>query len=172
MPTEMPSVSLASVPGRRATTLDLAREIERLGFSGIYSPSLGDSLALCEAIALVTDEIQFGTSITPIYLRHPQDFAQTAGFIHEISGGRFRFGVGVSHAPAMSRYGIKQGKPLGDMRNFVTELRAAKRVGELPPIVLATLRKKNDRPCSGNRRRHGVRERRTLSHGGFVGRAR
>jgi alkanesulfonate monooxygenase SsuD/methylene tetrahydromethanopterin reductase-like flavin-dependent oxidoreductase (luciferase family) len=78
----------------------------------------------------------------PIYTRHPNDFAQTAGYIHEVSNGRFRFGIGVSHAPAMSRLGIKQGKPLADMREFVTDLRAVPRAGELPPLVLATLRRK------------------------------
>ena len=142
MTTRMPAVSLAAVPGRRKATLDVAAEIERRGFSGIFCPSLGDGMGLCEAIAFATKEIRFGTSITPIYTRHIQDFASSAAFIHEISGGRFLFGVGVSHAPAMNRLGIRQGKPLTDMRNFVKELRAVPRVGDLPPIVLATLRKK------------------------------
>lgn len=142
MTTKLPAVSLAAVPGRRQTMIDLAREIERRGFAGIYCPSLGDSLALCEAIALVTSEIRFGTSITPIYTRNPADFAATAAFIHEVSNGRFRFGIGVSHAPAMNRLGIRQGKPLEDMRQFVQDLQAVPRVGDLPPLVLATLRRK------------------------------
>jgi alkanesulfonate monooxygenase SsuD/methylene tetrahydromethanopterin reductase-like flavin-dependent oxidoreductase (luciferase family) len=140
MTTQMPAVSLAAVPGRRKTMIDVAREIERRGFSGIYCPSLGDNLALCEAIALATREIPFGTSITPIYTRNVTDFAGTAAFLHEISDGRFRFGIGVSHEPAMRRIGVHQGKPLSDMRQFVEDLRAVPRVGDLPPIVLATLR--------------------------------
>jgi len=127
----LPAVSLAAVPSRRRATLELAREIERKGFSGIYCPSFGDGLGLCEALALATERIPFGTSIANIYLRHAVDYAQTASLVHELSGGRFAFGVGVSHGPA-----------LGDMRAFVAGLRAAPRVGELPPIVLATLRKK------------------------------
>ncbi len=140
--TEMPAVSLAAVPGRRRRTVELAGEIERRGFSGIYCPSMGDGLALCEAIALATDAIPFGTSITPIYTRPVQDYAQTASFIHEIAEGRFRFGIGVSHEPAMARLGIKPGKPLGDMRAFVEQLREVPRTGEQPPLVLATLRKR------------------------------
>jgi len=140
MTTQMPAVSLAAVPGRRRAMIDVAREIERRGFSGIYCPSLGDNLALCEAIALATREIPFGTSITPIYTRNVADFAGTAAFLHEISDGRFRFGIGVSHEPAMRRIGVQQGKPLSDMRQFVEDLRAVPRVGDLPPIVLATLR--------------------------------
>ena len=102
------------MPGRRKTIIEVAQEAERRGFPGIYGPSLGDGLALCEAIALTTNEIQIGTSITPIYTRNVADFASTVGFIHEVSDGRFRFGVGVSHAPAMDRLGVKHGKPLSD----------------------------------------------------------
>ena len=140
--TRLPAVSLAAVPGRRAKTVEVAQVLEEKGFPGIYGPSLGDSLSLCNAIALSTKSIEIGPSITPIYTRNVMDFAQTAGFLHEISNGRFRFGVGVSHAPAMNRMGITQGKPLADMRKFVEELKAVPRVGDMPPIILATLRKK------------------------------
>ena len=140
--TQLPAMSLAAVPGRRHKIIEIAKETERRGFPGIYGPSLGDSLSLATAIAMSTSTIEIGTSITPIYTRHVADFAGTAGFLHEISGGRFRFGVGVSHAPAMNRLGVQRGKPLSDMRQFVEELRAVPRVGDLPPIVLATLRNK------------------------------
>jgi alkanesulfonate monooxygenase SsuD/methylene tetrahydromethanopterin reductase-like flavin-dependent oxidoreductase (luciferase family) len=138
----MPALSLAAVPGRRKATISLAAEIEKKGFSGIYGPSLGDSMALCEALAFATNEIVFGTSIIPIYFRQVPDYASTASFIHEVSNGRFRFGIGVSHAPALKARGLNAGKPLTDTRNFVKELRNVPRTGELPPIVLATLRKK------------------------------
>lgn len=140
MSTRMPAVSLAAVPGRRKAMIEVAREIERRGFPGIFCPSLGDNIALCQAIADATHEVIFGTSITPIYTRNVTDFASTAAFLHEISDGRFRFGIGVSHEPAMRRIGVRQGKPLADMRQFVEDLRAVPRVGDLPPIVLATLR--------------------------------
>ena len=139
---QLPAMSLAAIPGRRQQTIEVAQEVERRGFPGIFGPSLGDSLSLCTAIAMATERLTIGTSITPIYTRNPMDFAATAAFIHEISKGRFKFGVGVSHAPAMNRLGIKQGKPLADMRKFVEDLHAAPRVGDLPPIVLATLRDK------------------------------
>ena len=140
--TQLPAMSLAAIPGRRQQTIEVAKEAERRGFPGIFGPSLGDSLSLCTAIAMVTERIQIGTSITPIYTRNVNEFAGTAAFLHEISDGRFRFGVGVSHAPAMDRLGIKAGKPLADMRQFVADLHAAPRVGDMPPIVLATLRDK------------------------------
>ncbi len=140
MPDRLPAVSLAAVPGRRLKTLEIAEEIEGRGFPGIYGPSLGDNLSLCLAIALRTSRIEFGTSITPIYSRHVNEYAAAASFIHEASGGRFRFGIGVSHEPALKRLGLSGGKPLSDIREFVADLRAVPRAGELPPLVLATLR--------------------------------
>jgi alkanesulfonate monooxygenase SsuD/methylene tetrahydromethanopterin reductase-like flavin-dependent oxidoreductase (luciferase family) len=99
-------------------------------------------MALCEGIAMVTERVPFGTSIANIYTRHPYDFAATASFLHEISDGRFRFGIGVSHGPAHQRLGVQPGKPLGEIRRFVDELRSVDGNGGLPPIVLATLRDK------------------------------
>lgn len=138
----MPAVSLAAVPGRRKATLELAGEIERRGFAGIYCPSLGDGMALCAALALATREIAFGTAIAPLHARPAVDYAQTAAFIHELSGGRFRFGIGVSHAPTHRRLGVSAGPPLADTRAFVAAYRAAERTGEMPPVVLAALRQR------------------------------
>jgi alkanesulfonate monooxygenase SsuD/methylene tetrahydromethanopterin reductase-like flavin-dependent oxidoreductase (luciferase family) len=140
--TAMPAVALAAVPGRRRATLDLAREIERRGFAGIYCASFGDGVGLCEALALSTERIPFGTAIANLYTRHVTDYAASAAMIHELSGGRFVFGVGVSHGPVHQRLGVQPGKPLADVRRFVTELRAVPRVGDLPPIVIATLRQR------------------------------
>jgi alkanesulfonate monooxygenase SsuD/methylene tetrahydromethanopterin reductase-like flavin-dependent oxidoreductase (luciferase family) len=141
--TPKPSVSLVAVAGRRRATLELAQRLEEEGFGGIYCPSPGDGLALCEALALSTRTIAFGTSIANIYTRHPFDYAQTAAVIHELSGGRFRFGIGVSHGPTHQRLGLRVGRPLDDIRKFVTDVRAAApQVGGLPPLVLATLRRR------------------------------
>ena len=86
----MPALSLSAVPGRRKATLELAGEIERRGFTGIYCPSTVANMTLCAALANYTKEIPFGTSIAPIYSRTVLDYAQTASFVHEISDGRFR----------------------------------------------------------------------------------
>ena len=94
--TQLPAVSLAAVPGRRLRTIELAQEIERWA-SPAFSAQLGDSLSLRNAIALNTTDVMIGTSITRS-TRNATDFAQTAAFLHEVSEGRFRFGVGVSHA--------------------------------------------------------------------------
>ena len=139
----LPAVSLAAVPGKRARILDLAVEIERRGFAGIHCPSFGDAVGLCLSLAHVTERVELGTSIQPIYLRHPVDLAQAGAFIHEVSGGRFRLGIGVSHGPVHDRLGVETGRPLADVRGYVAAMRdAARQSGPLPPVVLATLRDK------------------------------
>ena len=138
----LPALSLVAVPGRRHVTLDIAREAERRGFAGIYVPSIFGNMAQSTALAFATERLVFGTAIAPIYARTVEDFAQSAAYIHEISGGRFRFGIGVAHAPSHLRMGVTPGKPLADIRAFVAKFRSYDGLGALPPIVLAALRKR------------------------------
>src|SRR5712671_7202515 len=141
MPQPLPAISLVAVPGRRRQTLDLAREMERRGFAGIYIPSRFGNMAQCTALALATEHILFGTAIAPIYARTTEDFAHSAAYIHEVSGGRFRFGIGVAHAPSHLRMGVTVGRPLADIRAFVAKFRSHDDIGALPPIILAALRR-------------------------------
>jgi alkanesulfonate monooxygenase SsuD/methylene tetrahydromethanopterin reductase-like flavin-dependent oxidoreductase (luciferase family) len=138
----LPAISLVAVPGRRRRTIEIAQEIERRGFAGIYSPSMFGNMSFCEALAWNTATLPFGTAIAPIYQRTIGDFAQSAAAMHEISNGRFRLGIGVAHAPAHIRMGVTPGKPLADIRNFVEKFRAQDGLGLLPPIIVAALRKK------------------------------
>lgn len=139
----MPALSLAAVPGRRRRTVELISEIENRGFTGIFCPSLGDSMGLCLSIAHHTSQLEFGTSVQPIYFQAPSALASSAAYLHEISEGRFRLGIGVTHGPVHDRLGISVGKPLADTRDYVADMRAAgENMGGLPPITLATLRDK------------------------------
>ena len=138
----LPAVSLVAVPGRRRQTIDIAREFERRGFAGIYIPGRFGNMAQCTALAFATERIAFGTAIAPIYARTVEDFAQSAAYLHEVSGGRFRFGIGIAHGPTYQRLGVTPGKPLSDIRAFVEKLKSYEGIGELPPIILATLRKR------------------------------
>lgn len=144
MTVRMPALSLIATPGRRQKMVDLAVEMETRGFSGIHMPSFGDALGLSLSIAHATSTIEFGTSIQPIYLQHPVAMATTAAYLHEISGGRFHLGLGVTHGPVIERLGTTTtGKPLADMRSYVETMReAGEQQGGLPPITLATLRDK------------------------------
>lgn len=138
-----PALSVVATPNKRRAILDLAAEAETRGFSGLAIPSLGATMGLCVSLAHVTNSINYWTSIQPIYYSHPVEAANTVAHINEMSNGRFRFGIGVSHGPVTQRLGVNTGKPLSDISDYVSAMRANERFGgQLPPIYLATLRNK------------------------------
>lgn len=138
-----PAISVVASPTKRQAILDLAVEAENRGFSGLACPSLGGTMGLCVSLAHVTHSINYWTSIQPIYYSHPVEAANTASHINEMSNGRFRFGLGVSHGPVTQRLGVTTGKPLTDIADYVAAMRANEKFGgQLPPIYLAALRNK------------------------------
>ena len=139
---ELPALNLIAEPGYRRATLDLAREIERRGFAGVSVSSSYANMAQCVGLALATERIIFATAIAPIYAQTSEEFAHGAAYIHEVSGGRFQFGIGVAHGPSHVRMGVIPGKPLGDIRAFVAKFRSYDGIGALPPIILAALRRR------------------------------
>jgi len=142
MPSPLPALNLIAPPGRRHATLEMAREIERRGFAGISVSSSFANMAQCTGLAFGTERITFATAIAPIYAETVEEFAHGAAYIHEISGGRFQFGIGVAHGPSHVRMGVTPGKPLADIRAFVTKFKSYDNIGGLPPVILATLRKR------------------------------
>jgi alkanesulfonate monooxygenase SsuD/methylene tetrahydromethanopterin reductase-like flavin-dependent oxidoreductase (luciferase family) len=138
----LPAVNLIAAPGRRRAALDLAREIEQRGFAGISVSSSFGNVAQCIALSLATERIPFATAIAPIYAQNVEEFAHGAAYIHEVSGGRFQFGIGVAHGPSHVRLGVSPGKPLADIRAFVEKFKSYDGIGTLPPVILATLRKR------------------------------
>ena len=142
MSESLPALCLIAVPGRRRRTIELCQEAERRGYAGIYVPSPFGNMSMCEAMAWNTQSITFGTSIAPIYQRTIVDFAQSAAMMHEVSGGRFRLGIGIAHGPSHVRMGVTPGKPLADTRAFIEKFRAEELFGPLPPIIVAALRKR------------------------------
>jgi alkanesulfonate monooxygenase SsuD/methylene tetrahydromethanopterin reductase-like flavin-dependent oxidoreductase (luciferase family) len=138
----LPALNLVAAPLQRRATLEIAREIERRGFAGISVSSHYSNMAQCLGLAFATQRIPFATAIAPIYAETVDQFANEAAYIHEISGGRFQFGIGIAHAPTLVRMGVTPGKPLGDIHRFVEKYKSYTGVGELPPIILAALRKR------------------------------
>jgi len=140
MAAHLPALNLVAQPGQRLAALDLAREIERRGFAGISVSSQYSNMAQCLGLAFATERIPFATAIAPIYAQTAEEFAQIAAYLHEVSGGRFQFGIGVAHPPSHARMGVTAGKPLADIRAFVAKLRSFDGIGALPPIIIAALR--------------------------------
>jgi F420-dependent oxidoreductase-like protein len=115
--------------------LERVRLAERLGYHSVYTTHVAgrDSLAVLAAYAGASERVRLGTGVLPIYSRTPVATAQQAVTVDEMSGGRLVLGVGVSHSITVENwYGGHIGKPVTEMRQYVTALRALFR-GEDPP---------------------------------------
>lgn len=113
---------------RLTTATDLARRAEALGYESVWvTHGLGrDAFVVLAAYAHATERIGLGTGVVPIYPRHPVAMAQEASTLVELSGGRLRLGIGLSHRPSMvDALGLDMGEPLLVMREYVAVLRAA-----------------------------------------------
>ena len=113
---------------RLATTIELVRRAEALGYDSAWvTHGLGrDGFLVLAAYAQATERIGLGTGVVPIYPRHPVVMAQEASTLMEVSAGRFRLGIGLSHRPSMvDALGLDMGEPLAVMREYLEVLRAA-----------------------------------------------
>lgn len=111
------------------TTITRIREAEYAGVQQVWmtqSPGMLDTLTLFAAAAVQTTRIRLGTSIVPVYPRHPLVMAQQAATIDALAPGRLRLGVGPSHRHVMeSMYGLSMLSPLAYLREYVEVMRQA-----------------------------------------------
>ncbi len=107
--------------------ITLARAADERGYDSLWvTHGLGrDSFLVLAAYGQATRRVGLGTGVVPIYPRHPVAMAQEAATLAEVSGGRFRLGIGVSHRPSTEALGLDMGQPLDVMREYVTVVRAA-----------------------------------------------
>jgi alkanesulfonate monooxygenase SsuD/methylene tetrahydromethanopterin reductase-like flavin-dependent oxidoreductase (luciferase family) len=108
---------------------------EGLGYESINCSHIAgrDSFSLLAALAMRTGRVTLGTAVAPIYHRSPASMAQTAATIDELSGGRFRLGLGTGHRETMGGWhGVDIGRPLAEMREYVTIVRTILAGGEPP----------------------------------------
>jgi alkanesulfonate monooxygenase SsuD/methylene tetrahydromethanopterin reductase-like flavin-dependent oxidoreductase (luciferase family) len=138
---DLPAVSLVATPTKRNAVIEAAQEAERRGFPAIACPMLGGALGFITSLAHTTSTIEFFTSIQGIYGVHATELGSLASHVDEVSGGRFRLGLGVSHHAMTKRLGVQSPTPLVDIREYVGAMRANERYGgRLPPIYLAAMR--------------------------------
>jgi F420-dependent oxidoreductase-like protein len=116
-------------PGRDlAAGVDLSRRAEALGYDSVWVThgSGRDSFLVLAAYGAATTRIGLGNGVVPIYPRHPIAMAQAALTLSEMSGGRFRLGIGVSHKVSMeTSLGLTLREPLAVTREYVSVLRGA-----------------------------------------------
>jgi len=84
-----------------------------------------DTLTTYAAVALQTSRIRLGTSIVPIYPRHPLVMAAQALAVDDLAPGRLRLGIGTSHRPNMEgNFGLTMKTPISYLREYVSVLRS------------------------------------------------
>ncbi len=110
-----------------ATAINRIREAEQVGVQQAWmtqSVGMVDTLTLFAAAATQTKRIRLGTSIVPIYPRHPLVMAQQAATIEALAPGRLRLGVGTSHRDVVENvYGLPMPSPLAYLREYVEVMR-------------------------------------------------
>jgi alkanesulfonate monooxygenase SsuD/methylene tetrahydromethanopterin reductase-like flavin-dependent oxidoreductase (luciferase family) len=100
---------------------------DRLGYSAINCSHIAarDSFTALTALADVAPHVTLGVTVAPIYHRSPASMAQTAATVDDVTGGRFRLGLGVGHRVTMANWhGQEIGSPLAEMREYVAAVRA------------------------------------------------
>ena len=111
------------------TAISKIRDAEQAGIQQVWmTQSVGmlDTLTLFAVAAAQTKRIRFGTSIVPVYPRHPLVMALQAMTIDSIAPGRLRLGVGTSHRHLMENmYGLKMSSPLAYLHEYVEVMRQA-----------------------------------------------
>jgi F420-dependent oxidoreductase-like protein len=108
--------------GNDADNLVLAREADVLGYSCAWAAEAygSDAPTVLAWVGAQTEQIGLGSSILQIPARSPAMAAMTAATLDNLSGGRFRLGLGVS-GPQVSEgwHGVRFAQPLARTREYV-----------------------------------------------------
>jgi F420-dependent oxidoreductase-like protein len=103
--------SARQVADMEAAGLDLVWVAEAYGF---------DSPSLMGYLAALTERVEIGSGILPIYSRTPTLLAMTAAGIDALSDGRFHLGLGASGPQVIEGFhGVPYTAPLGRTREII-----------------------------------------------------
>jgi F420-dependent oxidoreductase-like protein len=111
-----------------AEQLALVREAERLGYDSAWAAEAygSDAATVLAWLAAQTSTIGLGSAIFQIPARSPAMTAMTAATLDQLSGGRFRLGLGLS-GPQVAEgwHGQRYDRPLARTRDYLTVVRLA-----------------------------------------------
>ncbi len=122
-----------------------AAAIEQMGYRAIWYPeSRGREAFVTAALILSsTERLAAVTGIANIWARDANAAASGATALGEAWPGRFVLGLGVSHAPSVSRRGSSYEHPLARMESYLDGIESAAFVGPAAtpevPVILAAL---------------------------------
>jgi F420-dependent oxidoreductase-like protein len=116
--------------GNGADNIALAQEADRLGYCVLWAAEAygSDTATVLSWVGALTRNVDLGAAVMQIPARTPAMTAMTAATLDNLSGGRFRLGLGVS-GPQVSEgwHGVRFDAPLGRTREYVDVVRMALR---------------------------------------------
>lgn len=117
-------------PAQRA----LAKEAAQLGYTSLWTNETAglDSMHVCAqrwagSCDAVSGGITTGIAVSPVSYRTPIGFAQEAGTVNQLTGGKFILGIGAggAHRPgAREAMGLSPVGPIALMRDYLRTTRA------------------------------------------------
>ncbi len=129
--------------------------VAALGYSALWvgEGTARDPFAQLAAVADVSGPMILGTSIVNIFGRDPMAAKMGAMTLHELTGGRFALGLGVSHVHLVQKLrGHVYEKPLTQMREYLAAYQQLPYRGPVisgfdgkstePPVLIAALRRR------------------------------
>src|SRR6202166_2289606 len=132
-----------------ADTAEFAKKIEKLGYRALWIPEAVGREPFAHASYLLshTDRLSIATGIANIWARDAVTMAAASKTVAELSGNRFRLGIGVSHKPLVSNLrGHNYDKPYSFMKEYLPKMKGALYRAPAPkepvPVVLAALHPK------------------------------
>jgi len=105
---------------------DFIREAERVGVSSVWAPEAWgqDAFTPLAYLAARTERIALGTAIAQLGARSPAMLAMSAMSMQQLSGGRFRLGIGTSGPQVMEGWhGVRFDAPLAVTRETIEIVR-------------------------------------------------
>lgn len=112
--------------GKVELPLALVQEADRLGVYAVWAAEAygSDAVTPLAWLGALTENIKLGTAIMQIPGRTPANAAMTAMTLHQLSGGRFLMGLGVSGPQVVEGWhGVSYRRPLTRTREYVEIVR-------------------------------------------------
>ena len=106
--------------------IEFVRAADACGYDSFWMPEAWerDAFATLAELASQTERIQLATGIINVFSRSPALIAMSAATIDDLSGGRFRLGLGTSGARVIEDFhGIRYDKPLTRLKETVQIIR-------------------------------------------------
>jgi F420-dependent oxidoreductase-like protein len=110
----------------RRELIECVRAADACGYDSFWMPEAWehDAFTILTELAVRTERIHLGTGIINVFSRSPALIAMSAATLDEISGGRFRLGLGTSGARVIEDFhGIKFSEPLTRLKETIHIIR-------------------------------------------------